>query len=75
MSLVESLRFTASDPNNTLDGIMGEEQLQQSSDAEKEGREVSQCFGGSSENGFIAGQPGERTWVCSITDSALKHTF
>ncbi|KAF9359415.1 hypothetical protein BGX34_008357 [Mortierella sp. NVP85] len=74
----ESLRFTATDPNNTLDGVMGEEQLQQSSgrvDAEKEGREVLQCFGGSSENGFIAGQPGEQTWVCSITDSALKHIF
>ncbi|KFH69061.1 hypothetical protein MVEG_05863 [Podila verticillata NRRL 6337] len=63
----DSLVFTTSDPNNTI-----EEQYTPSS--QDESAPVESVFGGSSENGFIVGIPDEDTWVCTVTDSVLKHS-
>ncbi|KAF9912707.1 hypothetical protein EC991_009443 [Linnemannia zychae] len=68
-----ALRFTATDPNNTIEeqeGISGSVDTPSSSSSSVESR-----FGGSSENGFIVGQPHQGTWVCAVTDSVLKHTL
>ncbi|KAF9093556.1 hypothetical protein BGX23_003210 [Mortierella sp. AD031] len=68
-----TLRFTASDPNNTI-----EEQPESagSSATATGGSDAVQAqFGGSSENGFIVGQPNKGTWVCAVADSVLEHTL
>lgn len=66
------MRFTATDPNNTI-----EEQESAGSNAHRNDTSTSAQprFGGSSENGFIVGQPNQDTWVCAVTDSVLKHTL
>ncbi|KAF9551779.1 hypothetical protein EC957_004102 [Mortierella hygrophila] len=68
-----TVRFTATDPNNTI-----EEQESAGSNGHH-GNDTSASaqprFGGSSENGFIVGQPNQGTWVCAVTDSILKHTL
>ncbi|KAF9981608.1 hypothetical protein BGZ65_003761 [Modicella reniformis] len=69
----ESLRFTATDPNNTIEEIPEEHQRQQHQLSGED--KPLPFFGGSSENGFIVGQTGEQTWVCNITDSVMKHNF
>ncbi|KAG0296941.1 hypothetical protein BGZ96_008130 [Linnemannia gamsii] len=69
---VTTVRFTATDPNNTI-----EEQgdpTGANSDSSSS-TSVQPRFGGSSENGFIVGQPHQGTWVCAVTDSVLKHTL
>ncbi|KAF9135637.1 hypothetical protein BGW39_001517 [Mortierella sp. 14UC] len=67
-----TLRFTATDPNNTI-----EEQVEATGpvDTPSSSSSVENRFGGSSENGFIVGQPHQGTWVCAVTDSVLKHTL
>ncbi|KAF9155205.1 hypothetical protein BG015_010695 [Linnemannia schmuckeri] len=67
---VTTLRFTATDPNNTI-----EEQEHVGSNGNNMSSSVQPRFGGSSENGFIIGQPHQGTWVCAVTDSVLKHTL
>ncbi|KAG0030823.1 hypothetical protein BGZ82_007284 [Podila clonocystis] len=62
----DSLVFTTSDPNNTIEEQYNPSQAGESS--------VESVFGGSSENGFIVGIPDEATWVCTVTDSVLKHS-
>ncbi|KAG0318705.1 hypothetical protein BGZ99_005492 [Dissophora globulifera] len=58
-------RFTTTDPNSTLE---------QSDKRPVQGDgSVQSIFGGSSENGFIIGQSKGQTWVCTVTDSILKH--
>ncbi|KAI8595176.1 hypothetical protein EDD21DRAFT_420922 [Dissophora ornata] len=63
------LRFTTTDPNNTL-----EESEELNGQHKQEGADsVQTVFGGSSENGFVVGQPNGQTWVCTVTDSIVKH--
>ncbi|KAF9934314.1 hypothetical protein FBU30_002453 [Linnemannia zychae] len=62
------IRFTATDPNNTIEEKGELESVHNASS-------VQPRFGGSSENGFIVGQPHQGTWVCAITDSVLKHSL
>ncbi|KAH7052933.1 hypothetical protein BKA57DRAFT_491123 [Linnemannia elongata] len=67
-----TVRFTATDPNNTIE----EQEFSGSNVHEKDTSASTQPrFGGSSENGFIVGQPNQDTWVCTVTDSVLKHTL
>ncbi|KAF9200285.1 hypothetical protein BGZ49_009496 [Haplosporangium sp. Z 27] len=63
------VRFTSTDPNNTIEEHFGEDQ-QQGADDEKP---INALFGSSSENGFIVGQPNNHTWVCNVNDSVIKH--
>lgn len=64
------IRFTTSDPNNTI-----EEQLSEVKDQVSSEEPVRKVFGGSSENGFIVGLPGDKTWVCTVADSVIKHSL
>ncbi|KAG0278135.1 hypothetical protein BGZ95_004632 [Linnemannia exigua] len=64
-----TLKFTATDPNNTI------EEQEESTGRSSSSSPVENRFGGSSENGFIVGQPNQGTWVCAVTDSVLKHTL
>ncbi|KAF9345573.1 hypothetical protein BGX26_002975 [Mortierella sp. AD094] len=64
------VRFTTTDPNHTIEEHMGKEQ--KDTDSEKPTHTL---FGGSSENGFIVGQPNDHTWVCSVADSVMKRTI
>ncbi|KAF8940122.1 hypothetical protein BGZ47_007877 [Haplosporangium gracile] len=66
---VTTMRFTATDPNNTIE----EESV--GSNGNDTASSAQSRFGGSSENGFIVGQPHQGTWVCAVTDSVLKHTL
>ncbi|KAF9277404.1 hypothetical protein BGZ68_009320 [Mortierella alpina] len=63
----DTVRFTTSDPNNTI-----EEQSSMASRSDSDDT-VQATFGGSSENGFIVGQANEGTWVCTVADSVLWH--
>ncbi|KAF9438765.1 hypothetical protein BGZ76_005071 [Entomortierella beljakovae] len=60
------LRFSVTDPNCTIEEQPGQVS-QDSEESTKNG-----LFGGSSENGFIVGQPDEHTWVCSVADSVVR---
>ncbi|KAF9157505.1 hypothetical protein BGX21_003894 [Mortierella sp. AD011] len=51
------IRFTTSDPNNTIEQHMEEEPKEIDSE-----NPIRALFGGSSENGFIVGQPNDHTW-------------
>ncbi|KAF9982976.1 hypothetical protein BGZ75_005556 [Mortierella antarctica] len=62
-----ALRFTTSDPNNTIEEQLATPIRPDSDDT------VQATFGGSSENGFIVGQANEGTWVCTVADSVLWH--
>ncbi|KAG0211815.1 hypothetical protein BGX28_007405 [Mortierella sp. GBA30] len=62
-----TLRFSTTDPNNTI------EEQQETQEQQPTEEKVQAVFGGSSENGFIVGQPSEGTWVCTVTDSVMKH--
>ncbi|KAF9110095.1 hypothetical protein BGX27_006775 [Mortierella sp. AM989] len=63
------VRFTATDPNNTIEEHLRKNQQDINS------QELTQAlFGGSSENGFIVGQPNKHTWVCNVADSVMKRT-
>ncbi|GJJ74598.1 hypothetical protein EMPS_06956 [Entomortierella parvispora] len=64
------VRFTTSDPNNTIEEQFGEVNNQAPSDGL-----VRKVFGGSSENGFIVGLPGDNTWVCTVADSVVEHSL
>ncbi|KAF9193922.1 hypothetical protein BGZ51_001908 [Haplosporangium sp. Z 767] len=61
------LRFTATDPNRTIE--------EQEQDGQYQEEPAHSVFGGSSENGFIVGQPHSETWVCAVADSIVKHTL
>ncbi|KAI1315944.1 hypothetical protein EDD11_000194 [Mortierella claussenii] len=63
------VRFTTTDPNNTI-----EEQSDLKGRTEADADAVQALFGGSSENGFMVGQPHGQTWVCTVTDSVLTRT-
>ncbi|KAG0319189.1 hypothetical protein BGZ97_002599 [Linnemannia gamsii] len=67
-----TVRFTATDPNNTIE--WQEDPTGSSSDSSSSSS-TQPRFGGSSENGFIVGQPNQGTWVCAVTESVLKHTL
>jgi hypothetical protein len=66
---IATLRLSNTDPNNTLEEQSTELQGVDDDEPSKP------LFGGSSENGFIVGEPQEQTWVCTVTDGVLKHTF
>ncbi|KAF9410501.1 hypothetical protein BGZ94_001632 [Podila epigama] len=67
VNVPDSLVFTTSDPNNTI------EEQENHPQTMTDGL-VENVFGGSSENGFIVGLPEQDTWVCTVAHSILKHS-
>ncbi|KAG0338032.1 hypothetical protein BG004_007391 [Podila humilis] len=63
-------KITGGDPSKGNMAVDTEEYNPSLVDKEAPVRNV---FGGSSENGFIVGNPNEDTWVCAVTDSVLNY--